>query len=136
MDPLTETEINSTTRIIKAHQKARSGDFMFNYISLKEPPKSFLIQSFLKDTNPPTNIPRRSITILLDRSSNQAYEVTVNLDAGKVESWNSAPTGVDPSLTPEELLLSEKIVREDAQVQERCRKLGWSNMSLVSADPW
>ncbi len=95
-----------------------------------------LLQSFLKDSNPPTNIPRRSSTILLDRSTNQAYEVTVNLDSGKVESWNNAPTGVDPTLTPEELLLSERIVRENPQVQERCKKLGWSNMSLVNADPW
>lgn len=75
------------------------------------------------------------MSIVLDRENNIAYEAVVNLDTNKLESWNQAPDGSTPSLTPEELLLSEEITRNDPIVAERCRKLGWSNMSLVNADP-
>ncbi|CAL8110438.1 unnamed protein product [Orchesella dallaii] len=134
LDPLTEAEINATSNIIKNY---RRGNWIFNYITLKEPEKSVLLPYFLNDTSPRSNsIPRRSFTILLDRSSNQAYEITVNLNTRQVESWNQAPAGVTPTLTPEELIESEQIARENATVRERCRRLGWTNMSLVNADPW
>ncbi|ODM86765.1 Copper methylamine oxidase [Orchesella cincta] len=48
----------------------------------------------------------------------------------------SSTCSFSPSLTSDELFESEKIAREDANVIERCRKLGYDNMSLVIADPW
>lgn len=48
----------------------------------------------------------------------------------------AAPAGVFPMITPDEMLEAEEIVRNDPAVIERCRLLGWTNMSLVFADPW
>ncbi|CAL8085027.1 unnamed protein product [Orchesella dallaii] len=134
LDPLTEDEINTTSAIIRHF---RRGNWIFNYITLKEPEKYLLLPSFLQDRPPESSlIPRKSFTILLDRATNHAYEVTVNLYTKQVEAWDDAPDGVTPTLTPEELLLSERIMRADVGVQERCRQLGWGNMSLVFGDPW
>lgn len=110
---------------------------MFNYIALKEPEKSALLPYFLKDVNPdPFSIPRRSFAVILDRGSNQAYEAIVNLDRRLVESWTAAPSDVQAPFTPEEMLNAERVTREDEGVIERCRRLGWTDMSLVFADPW
>lgn len=134
LDPLTEAEINITSTIIR---NFRNDNWIFNYIVLQEPEKSVLLPYFLENTNPQyLSIPRKSFVVLLDRQINRAYEVVVNLDRRQVESWNAAPSDVHPSFTPEEMLDAERVVREDSGVRERCRRLGWTDMSLVNADPW
>ncbi|CAL8121582.1 unnamed protein product [Orchesella dallaii] len=134
LDPLTEVEINASSNIILNYKR---GNWIFISISLKEPEKSVLLPYFLNDTTPPRTsvIPRRSFTILLDGVANQAHEVTVNLNTRRVEVWDLAPLGASPSFTPEEQEESMKIARENATVLERCRRLGWANMSLVYPDP-
>jgi len=44
--------------------------------------------------------------------------------------------GLQPTLSPEDCLESERIVRESEEVQKRCLLLGLENMDLVTADPW
>jgi len=134
LDPLTESEINLTVTLIKSF---RPCNCIFSYITLKEPPKSVLLPYFLNDTDPiGAYIPRHSFTVLLDRTTNRVYEVNVNLDTHFVESWNELPAGISPMYTLEEEHEIEEIAKANATVQERCERMGWTEMDMVEIDLW
>jgi primary-amine oxidase len=153
LDPLSPSEITSTRDIILTYiqnnqslQQLRSSlyfrqsqqQYIFNYITLQEPPKSVLLPYFLSNTPPPPDVtPRRSFAILISRSDSRVFEVTVNLSENRVEKWEEVTDpNSNPSLSPEDLNDSEAIARANPEVQRRCAALGYPNMSLVNADPW
>jgi len=134
---LTADEISQTKMLINQQRARQSTRYIFNYITLQEPPKSVLLPYFLANTDPPVNVaPRKSFTILIERGTGNGFEVVCNLDTDTIESFNPIPDGLMPSLSPEDLLNSEQIARSDPEVQARCAALGYPNMSLVAADPW
>lgn len=134
---MTADEIRRTTQIITASRKRAETRYIFNWITLQEPPKSVLLPYFLSDTDPPFNVaPRRSFTVLIERGNGLVHEVIVNLDTGKVESFTDVAPGLEPSLSPEDMLNAETVARMNDTVQARCADLGYPNMSLVNADAW
>ena len=127
---LNPSEIRLTSRLIN---NAKEGPWIFNSIQLNEPEKD-LVLKYLEDNS--TFIARKSLSVLIDPKSGKVYEVVVNLSKSKVESFEPAPSGSQPTLTPEDCLEAEKIVKTDPIVTKRCRELGLQNMDLVVADPW
>lgn len=135
LDPLTSDEISLSSRIIRNNKQSPHG-WIFNSVILIEPPKSELAPRLLSNDSLNGVFPRKSFTLLIERGTGKVFEVVVNLTSGVVEKFDQAKTGQQPTLSPEDCFESEKIVKENAEVQERCKKLGLDNMELVTADPW
>lgn len=107
LDPLTSEEISTTRDVIEASKKRAATRYIYNYITLQEPPKSVLLPFFLGNTDPPMSVyPRKSFSVLIERGTWNVYECVVNLDTKQVESMVQV-FDVQPSLSPEDLLLSE-----------------------------
>lgn len=133
LDPLSSAEVHATSQIIRRHNSTSA--WIFNRIRLEEPPKSVLLKSYLKNFSP-LNIPRKSFSVILASETLAAVEVIVNLSEGLVESWIELPRSLQPGTNRPDRNLAEDIAKDDVRVQERCRRLGWSNMTLVAADVW
>lgn len=141
MDPLSAGEIEETVKIVKSTLPGieHHGTWAFYIINLKEPPKALLLPYFLQDQNPPCNsreIPRRAFVQLVEKQKNIVTEVIVNLFANVMESWKPLPLGTQATFTDEENVVGEEIAKADPQVHERCRQMGFPNMSLVVGEVW
>lgn len=139
LDPLTPIEINSSSRLIR-ERYANQRDWIFNSITLLEPPKKVLLPYLFKDDEKCqediTSIPRKSFTILIEKGTGNVYEAVVNLTDEKIERFDAVPTGFQPTLTPEDCFEAERIVKADSEVRRRCFLLGLEDMELIVADPW
>lgn len=139
LDPLTSIEISKSSRLIREIHPNQSG-WIFNSITLLEPPKDVLLPFLLKDDEKypkdMTSIPRKSFSILIEKGTGNVYEAVVNLSEDNIERFDAIPTGFQPTLTPEDCLEAERIVKADSEVQRRCCLLGLENMDLIVADPW
>lgn len=131
---MSPAEIHRTAGVIRQHNS--SSVWIFNRITLHEPAKSSLLQSFLENTTPDHNIPRKAFAVILDSLTFAGIEVIVNLNEYEVESWTELPGVLQPATNRPDRNLAEDVVKNDLGVQERCRQSGWSNMSLVAADIW
>lgn len=132
-DPLSSQEISKSSKIILDKHPSSTG-WIFNSIILVEPPKAELAPKLLKDEK--FDFPRKSFTLLIERETGKVFEAIVNITSGVLEKFEQAKACQQPTLTPEDCIESERIVRESLEVQERCRKLGLKDMNLVTADPW
>lgn len=139
LDTLTAQEVQDTVHIIRATIPAviDTEKWVFNWITLLEPEKHLLLPYFLSGaTPPPYSIPRKSFTILVERKRNIVTEVVVNLGTRKIETWKLLPAGTQQPFTDEENSVCVDIVKRDPMVQERCREMGFFNMSLVRGSCW
>lgn len=138
LDSLTPEEISAASRIVRENHQSPHG-WIFNSITLQEPPKKELAPLLLQESEEliaSASIPRKAFVSLIEKQSGTVYEVVVNLTDEVVERFEKMAPGLQPTLSPEDCLESERIVRESPEVQERCRKLGLEDMNLVTADPW
>jgi primary-amine oxidase len=62
-------------------------------------------------------------------------EVLVNLTSNRVEDWKQMKD-VMPTLTLEDLDITERVARSDPRVAEACREIGITDMSKVFFDGW
>jgi len=129
LDPLTPAEVSESSRLIKATQPTRP--WIFNSISLKEPPKHLI----LSPNVPLDSIPRRSFNVLLEKGTDKLFEGIVNLTEKKVESLVQIHGGHQPNLTPEDCDEAERIALADEEVKRRAAKLDL-DMSQVFGDAW
>ena len=133
LDPLLPSEISLVARTVN---EALTGDkkVSFNTITLLEPPKAAL-QNHVFGRGPKP--PRKAEAIVIGIGSGQISEVIVSVEGGKgkVEGWKDV-SGVQPTITLEDLTATEEIVRKDAGVIEQCKISGVTDMSLVYCDPW
>ena len=79
LDPLSSTEFRSTAAILRRDQGV-SDSWRFASIELKEPAKADV--KGWKQGDP---VPRRSLSVLWDRQTNQTYEAVVDLGGDRVE---------------------------------------------------
>jgi primary-amine oxidase len=133
LDPLLPSEISLVARTVNASLK---GDkkVSFNTITLLEPPKQILQKHvFSKGPKPP----RKAEAIVIGIGDGQISEVVVSIEGGKgkVEDWKDV-SGVQPTITLEDLIVTEEIVRRDPGVIEQCEIFGVTDMSKVYCDPW
>jgi primary-amine oxidase len=95
LDPLSAAEFQSTATILRRDQ-GLSDSWRFASIELREPDKVVV-----KAWKPGDAVPRRSLSVLWDRQTNQTYEAVVDLVGGRVDSWAHQP-GVCPNFTLDE----------------------------------
>jgi primary-amine oxidase len=129
LDPLSSTEFQSTAAILRRDQGV-SDSWRFASIELKEPPKVDV-----KAWKPGDAVPRRSLSVLLNRETNQTYEAVVDLVGDRVDSWTHQP-GVCPNFTLDEYHDVDHALHEHPEVLARLAARGITDPSLVLFDVW
>ena len=102
LDPLSPTEFQSTAAILRRDQGV-TDSWRFASIELKEPAKADV-----KAWKQGDAVPRRSLSVLWDRESNQTYEAVVDLVGDRVDRGltsrvfvpTSPSTSITTSITP------------------------------------
>ena len=82
-----------------------------------------------------TRLPRRSLSVLWDRRTNQAYEAVVDLVGDRVVSWTYVP-GVTPNFTVDEFHEVDDALHQHPGVLAVLAERGISDPSLVLFDVW
>jgi primary-amine oxidase len=129
LDPLSATEFQSTAAILRRDQEL-TDSWRFASIELKEPAKTEI-----KAWKPPDAVPRRSLSVLWDRETNQTYEAVVDLVGDRVDSWTHRP-GVCPNFTVDEYHDVDHALHEHPDVLARLAERGITDPSLVLFDVW
>jgi primary-amine oxidase len=88
LDPLSADEISRTSAILTA-ERAIDGGWRYASMILAEPAKA--VVKAWRDGDP---IPRRSLSVLWEKATNNVYEAVVDLVAGSLESWTHKPGGL------------------------------------------
>ncbi|EQB48030.1 copper amine oxidase [Colletotrichum gloeosporioides Cg-14] len=130
LDPLSVDEIRVAAKLIRTHAKLNA--LKFNCLTLREPEKG-CYSAFRAGKGP--RPPRRAFAIVLKKGTSQCAEVIANLTALEVESWK-AVAEVAPTLTLEDLDVTERIARKDSRIVQLCREVGITDMSKVYFDAW
>jgi primary-amine oxidase len=129
LDPLSPTEFQSTAAILRRDQGV-SDSWRFASIELKEPAKIEV-----KAWKPGDAVPRRSLSVLWDRQTNETYEAVVDLVGDRVDSWTHQP-GVCPNFTIDEYHDVDHALHEHPEVLARLAARGITDPSLVLFDVW
>ncbi len=129
LDPLSATEFQSTAAILRRDQGI-TDSWRFASIELKEPAKADV-----KAWRPGDAVPRRSLSVLLDRETNQTYEAVVDLVGDRVDSWTHKP-GACPNFTLDEYHDVDHALHEHPEVLARLAARGITDPSLVLFDVW
>ena len=129
LDPLSPTEFQSTAAILRRDQGV-TDSWRFASIELKEPAKADV-----KAWTPGDAVPRRSLSVLLDRETNQTYEAVVDLVGDRVDSWTHKP-GACPNFTLDEYHDVDHALHEHSEVLARLAARGITDPSLVLFDVW
>ena len=129
LDPLSPTEFQSTAAILRRDQGV-TDSWRFASIELKEPPKIEV-----KAWKPGDAVPRRSLSVLWDKQTNETYEAVVDLVGDRVDSWTHQP-GVCPNFTIDEYHDVDHALHEHPEVLARLAARGITDPSLVLFDVW
>jgi primary-amine oxidase len=127
LDPLTEQEINVTTRVLKqsGHMTNLS---RFASISLSEPLKSTVLK--FKNGEP---IARQSFAVIYEAGSNKTFEAHVDLVRKKLLSYTQA---LGSAQVPEDTTIVRTVVRADKNWQEAMHKRGITDLDDVYISVW
>jgi primary-amine oxidase len=129
LDPLSPTEFQSTAAILRRDQGV-TDSWRFASIELREPAKADV-----KAWRPGDAVPRRSLSVLWNRQTNQTYEAVVDLVADRVDSWLHRP-GVCPNFTIDEYHDVDEALHKHPEVLARLEARGIADPSLVLFDVW
>ena len=129
LDPLSATEFQTTAAILRREQ-GLTDSWRFASIELKEPAKADV-----KAWRPGDPVPRRSLSVLWDRQTNQTYEAVVDLVGDRVDSWVHQP-GVCPNFTLDEYHEVDHALHEHEGVLTALKARGITDPSLVLFDVW
>ena len=129
LDPLSPIEFQSTAAILRRDQGV-TDSWRFASIELKEPAKTDV-----RAWRPGDAVPRRSLSVLWDRETNQTYEAVVDLVADSVDSWTHIP-GACPNFTVDEYHEVDHAMHEHEGVLAALRARGITDASLVLFDVW
>lgn len=145
LDPLTPDEIVAVSLGVRRHTAANTDIKAVRFITsyLLPPPKKAVL-AYLGIPLDPGEKPERATEIIrkaevdfFDVVTGHAYNTVLALKDGQweVETLEKLPEGVQPQISVEELLLCEKIIREDKQVQKLAADVGVLPEQL-HADGW
>ena len=130
LHPLTAEEINSSVTLIISEKNLDKATTRFIAVSLKEPPKAFVYA--YKEGDP---FERQTFAIVLNSTNGSVYEALVSLTENTIVSWKNIP-GVQPTMTADEQVECEEIVKNDPQFQDALRRYGITNPDMVMVDIW
>lgn len=129
LDPLSSAEIDRAVSILKAESRFPK-NALFSTVQLSEPSKETVLA--FKTGSP---VRRAAFAIIFDREKNKTIEVTVDLNTGKVLTWNDVP-GVQPLVFESEYGILEELVKADPRWQAGIKKRGITNLDDVAVDGW
>jgi primary-amine oxidase len=129
LDPLSEDEYRSTAAVLRRDQGVNDG-WRFASIELAEPPKREV-----KAWSAGDPVPRRSLSVLWEKATNNVYEAVVDLVTDRVDSWTHVP-GVCPNFTVDEYHDVDHALHEHEGVLAALAARGVSDPSLVLFDVW
>jgi primary-amine oxidase len=129
LDPLSPIEFLSTAAILRRDQGV-TDSWRFASIELKEPAKADV-----KAWKSGDAVPRRSLSVLWNRQTNQTYEAVVDLVADRVDSWIHRP-GVCPNFTIDEYHEVDEALHKHPDVLGSLEARGIADPSLVLFDVW
>ncbi|ODV97431.1 hypothetical protein PACTADRAFT_66471 [Pachysolen tannophilus NRRL Y-2460] len=132
LDPLSPLEIKAVTNLVKS--KYGSSRIAFNTVTLREPAKTIYIE--WKEQNGPLP-PRLAYFVILQENVDGIQEGVVDLGSLVVVELRKT-TGVQPSLTVEDMQSTQDIIRADPSVIEQCVISGVpkDQMHKIYCDPW
>jgi len=129
LDPLTNAEIESAAKILRAAPQFPA-NAMFSTIVLQEPAKADVLAF-----KPGAPINRQAFSIVLDRPGNKTFEAVVDLNKSAIASWTEIK-GVQAGLLQTEYDEMNKIVAANPEWQAAMRKRGITDLSKVQIDGW
>ena len=130
LDSLSSAELEEVAHILRRERRLPDS-FRFVSITLNEPSKADVAAY---RTGQPA--PRDAFVVLLDRSTEFAYEAIVDLVTASVPSFQQLPRGIQPSIMLDEFFECERAVHKDPQFQAALERRGITNPDLVMVDPW
>jgi primary-amine oxidase len=130
LEPLSAGEVAVASALLR-ELKGLAPTARFVFVTLHEPPKPEVTAWRPGDTP----LPREAFVVLYERAERHTYEAVVSLTTGDLVDWRHIE-GVQPSITAEEFLSCEDIVRADPRWQEAMRRRGVEDFSLAMIDPW
>ena len=136
LEPLSVDELAETVAILRAGVPGGVWDdrrFRFVEVALREPPKADVLAA--EGLGNEHDLPREARAVLIDRAERGTVEALVSLTEGRVTSWNLIEAG-QATLTLEEILACEQVVRQDSAFQAAMHRRGIRDMDLVWVDPW
>ncbi len=129
LDPLSEDEFRSTAAILR-RDRGVSQEWRFASIELAEPAKATV-----KAWSSGDPVPRRSLSVVWEKATNNTYEAVVDLVADAVVSWTHVP-GVCPNFTVDEYHDIDHALHEHEEVLAALAARGITDPSLVLFDVW
>ena len=130
LHPLTAMEINAVTSILREEKKLGYNTTRFVSITLKPAAKAFIYA--YKNGQP---FEREAFAVVLDSNTGKTYEAVVSLTKQAVLSWEHIP-GVQPTMTADEQIECEEVVRKDPAFHAAIKKYGITDPELVMVDIW
>ncbi|HEU5369056.1 MAG TPA: primary-amine oxidase [Ktedonobacterales bacterium] len=129
LDPLSEEEINHTTRLLRASGRLTPQMRLMAY-SLQEPPKD-LVLGF----QPGQAAPRNVFVVMRDHERHLTIEVVVSLTDNAIRSWHERDD-VQPALTYPEVFAAQQAILADASFQAALARRGITDLSGIVTYPF
>lgn len=136
LEPLSVDEIAEAVAILRGGAPVERWEdrrFRFVEVALREPAKAVVLAA--EESGDDEDLPREARAVLIDRGERATVEAIVSLSDGRVVSWDVVAEG-QATLTLEEILACEQVVRQDAEFQAAMHRRGITDMDLVWVDPW
>ena len=136
LEPLSVEELEEAVAVLRAGVPGGVWDdrrFRFVEVALREPSKADVLAAEAAGNG--LDLPREARAVLIDRVERGTVEATVSLTEGRLLGWNLIESG-QATLTLEEILACEQVVRQDPDFQAAMRRRGITDMDLVWVDPW
>ena len=130
LDPLFADEITAAADCVRAQAGLDANSF-FETITLDEPSRAE--RKAFQDGG--TIPPRRAYVCCYERSTNRTLRGKVDLDQGKLLSWEHVP-GVQARIPPDEFADSDRIAKQDPRVIEALAKRGITDLDKVLIETW
>lgn len=129
LDPLTQEEIEETTRLLKASGRITPRVRIMAY-SLIEPAKDIVLAF-----QPGQAVPREVFVVMRDHDRRLTIEVIVSLTEGTIRSWRERQD-VQPAITYPEVFAAQQAILADTAFQEAMRRRGITDLTSVVIYPW
>ncbi len=136
LEPLSVDELEAAVAILRAGVLGGVWDdrrFRFVEVALGEPPKADVLAAEASGNE--LDLPREARAVLIDRAERGTVEALVSLTEERVIAWKLIESG-QATLTLEEILACELVVRQDPDFQAAMRRRDITDMDLVWVDPW
>ncbi len=129
LDPLTADEIAAARDIVRRDLDLPSTT-RFVTVRLQEPPKD-VVRAF----SPGDPIERQAFVAVMDRAAKTLHDGVVSISGDAIVAWHERPELQAP-LIMDDILVAQRVVREDSGWQAAVRRRGIDDLDLVHVDPW